>query len=77
MALIHVKLSFPSQSKDMEREKTVEATDLSKVLRLIRDSYSLDYYTLLVFKNGIKVEDEDEKLVDGDDVMIVPVFSGG
>ena len=40
--------------------KTVEATNLSEVLRLIRDAYPLDYYAFLVFKNGVKVEDEDE-----------------
>ena len=77
MALIRVKLGFLSRSNEAEGERTVEATNLSEVLRLVRDAYPLDYYTFLVFRNGVKVEDEDEVLGDGDEVMVVPVFSGG
>lgn len=55
----------------------IEAKELSEVIHLIRDSYPLDYYTFLIFKNGVKVEDEHERLDDGDEVVVTPVFSGG
>lgn len=77
MAQVHVKLNFLSQSDEMNGEKTIEAKELSEIIRLIRNSYPLDYYTFLIFKNGVKVEDEHEKLGNGDEVVVIPVFSGG
>ena len=77
MAQVHVKLNFLSRSDDMNGEKTIEAKELSEVIHLIKNSYPLDYYTFLIFKNGIKVEDENEKLGDGDEIVVIPVFSGG
>lgn len=77
MAQVHVKLNFLSRSDEMNGEKTIEAKELSEVIHLIRNSYPLDYYTFLTFKNGVKVEDEHEKLGDGDEVVVIPVFSGG
>ncbi|MDQ1279020.1 MAG: hypothetical protein QG670_280 [Thermoproteota archaeon] len=77
MAKVHVKLNFLGRSDEMNGEKMIEAKELSEVMRLIRDSYPLDYYTFLIFKNGVKVEDEHERLGDGDEVVVTPVFSGG
>jgi len=77
MAQIRVKLGFLSRLNDAEGEKIVEATNLSEVLRLAREAYPSDFYTFLVFKNGVKVEGEDEVLGDGDEVTVIPVFSGG
>lgn len=77
MARVHIKLNFLSRSNEMNEERTIEAEELSEVIHLIRDSYPLDYYTFLIFKNGVKVEDEHERLDDGDDVVVTPVFSGG
>ena len=77
MAQVHVKLNFLSRSDEMNGEKTIEAKELSEVIHLIKNSYPLDYYTFLIFKNGIKVEDENEKLGDGDEIVVIPVFSGG
>ena len=77
MAKVNVKLNFLGRSDEMNREKMIEAEELSDVMRLIRDSYPLDYYTFLIFKNGVKVEDEHERLGDGDEVVVTPVFSGG
>jgi len=77
MAQVRVKLGFLSRPNDVRGEKTVEAKNLSEILRLVRDAYPRDFYTFLVFKNGVKVEDEDETLGDGDEVVVIPVFSGG
>lgn len=77
MGKVHIKLNFLSRSNEMNEEKTIEAEELSEVIHLIKDSYPLDYYTFLIFKNGVKVEDEHERLDDGDEVVVTPVFSGG
>jgi len=55
MAKVHVKLNFLGRSDEMNGEKMIEAKELSEVIRLVRDSYPLDYYTFLIFKNGVKV----------------------
>ncbi len=77
MAKIHVRLNFIGQSNEMNGEKTIEAKELSDVTRIIRDSYPLDYYTFLIFKNGVKIEDDHARMDDGDEVVVTPVFSGG
>ncbi len=77
MALVRLKLGSLSRPVDPGGERIVEAEDLSDVLRQMRGSYPPDYYTFLVFKNGVKVEEEDERLADGDEVVVIPVFSGG
>lgn len=54
---------------------TVE--NISDIIQQIEQMYPQDYYAFNIFLNGKTVDDKSKNLHDGDEVIIIPIMSGG
>jgi molybdopterin converting factor small subunit len=77
MAKIKLKIVGSNQTTNIQSEDTVNAEKLWEIIRRVELTYPRDYYTFSIFLNGVKENDESRSLHDGDEVVLVPVFSGG
>ncbi len=77
MAEIKLKIVGLHRTADIQSEDTVKAEKLWEILRRVESRYPRDYYTFSIFVNGVKENDESKNLQDGDEVVLVPIFSGG
>ncbi|MFQ6076979.1 MAG: MoaD/ThiS family protein [Candidatus Bathyarchaeia archaeon] len=76
MVQVRLRLSNLSQSYS-GKEILVEAEAVSELLQKMRGIYPPDNYTFIVIKNGVRVADHAERLDEGDEVVLIPIFSGG
>ena len=79
MAKVKLGIVGSLQNIDGEREETLDAENVAEISRKIESKYPQDhYFNFNVFLNGISVNDRSEKnLIDGDEVVVVPIMSGG
>ena len=79
MAKVKLRIVGSLQTIDVSREDTIDVESIAEIIRQIESRYPQDhYFNFNVFLNGISVSDKSQKsLIDGDEVVIVPVMSGG
>lgn len=77
MAKIKLKVIGLPQSAEVTKEDTMNVENIWGIIQRIESKYPSDYYTLNIFLNGISVNDKLKNLHDGDEVVIVPIMSGG
>ena len=79
MAKVKLKIRVLSQTVDNLKEDTINAENIWEIIQRIESKYPRDYYTFAIFLNGVSVRENDESksLRDGDDVVLIPIFSGG
>jgi len=77
VAEIKLKIvGFPERA-EIAQESTVTADSVSEIIRRVESIYPRDYYAFAVFLNGVSVDDNSRRLCDGDEVVVVPIMSGG
>ena len=79
MAKVKLKIRGLSQTVNNLKEDTINVENIWEIIQRIESKYPRDYYTFAIFLNGISVRENDESksLRDGDEVVLVPIFSGG
>lgn len=58
-------------------EDSLDVENLKEIIQSLESKYPSEHYSLSIFLNGISVDDLSKSLSDGDEVVIVPVMSGG
>jgi len=77
MAKIKLRIvGFPEKA-DIAQESIIEAENMQEIVHRIESKYPPDYYSYTIFLNGKSVIDKSERLSDGDEVVVIPVMSGG
>ena len=77
MARIKLRIVGLPQKEDTAKESMIDANNTQEIIRSIETKYPEGYYTLKIFVNGMSVDTKSMDLNDGDDVIIVPIMSGG
>jgi len=77
VAEIKLKIVGFPQRADVLQESTINVESIWEIIQHIESAYPRDYYTFAIFLNGISVDDKSKNLRDGDEVVVVPVMSGG
>jgi len=77
MPKISLRVKGLPQTEGFLEEETVNAENITTIIQLLESRYPRDYYRYIIFLNGVKVEDESKSLQDGDEVVVIPVLSGG
>lgn len=77
MAKIKLTIVGLRQTKHIQSEDVVNVEKLWQIMRRVELRYPRDYYTFSIFLNGVRESDESKSLCDGDEVVLVPIFSGG
>ena len=78
MAKVKLTVIGSLQIDDIAIEGIVNVEDISEIIQKIESKYPQDqYFNFNIFLNGIGVIDKSKKLVDGDEVVLIPVMSGG
>ena len=78
MAKVKLTVIGSLQIDDLAIEGIVNVEDISEIIQKIESKYPQDqYFNFNIFLNGIGVIDKSKKLVDGDEVVLIPVMSGG
>jgi len=69
-------VGFP-QKADILQESIINAENIQEIIQRIESKYPLDYYSFAIFVNGISADGKSKNLSDGDEVVVVPIMSGG
>ena len=77
MAKIRLKIRGLPKTAGFLEEDTVNVENIMEIIQRIESRYPRDYYTFAIFLNGVSVDDESKSLRDGDEVILVPIMSGG
>ena len=77
MAKITLRIIGLPMTQDALEESSIDARNMRDVIRQIEYRYPRDYYTYIILLNGARIEDESLDLREGDQVVVVPVMSGG
>ena len=77
MAKIRLKIMGLPQTGSLLEEDTLNLENTGEIVQRIESRYPRDYYTFAIFLNGAKLDDESKILHDGDEIIIMPVMSGG
>jgi len=77
VARIKLRIVGLPQKADTAKESVIEANNTQEIIRRIETKYPDGYYTLKIFVNGVGVDTISRDLNDGDEVVIVPIMSGG
>ena len=75
MAKVKLKIRDMSETA----EDTINAENIWEITQHIKSKYPREFYHFAIFLNGVSVRENDESksLCDGDEVVFVPIFSGG
>lgn len=76
MARINLKVAGSPKVANLVDGDTIDAENILELTRRQRllDNYEYDYF---VFVNGIRTNDELKGLQNGDEVVLVPIATGG
>ena len=76
MAKIKLKIIGSPQITASTKGDTINAKNVLEILQHQRrlTNYEYDYS---IFLNGARVDDESQILRDGDEVILIPILSGG
>ena len=77
MAEIKLRIVGFPQKTDILQESVINAENMREIIQHIESKYPPDYYTFTIFLNGISADDKSKNLRDGDEVVVVPIMSGG
>ena len=77
MAEVKLKIVGFPQKTDILQESVINAENMREIIQHIESKYPPDYYTFTIFLNGISADDKSKNLRDGDEVVVVPIMSGG
>jgi len=77
VARIRLRIVGLPQDPDTAKESIINASNTQEIIRSIETKYPEAYYTLKIFVNGTSVDAHSMDLNDGDEVVIVPIMSGG
>jgi molybdopterin converting factor small subunit len=77
VARIKLRIVCLPQKADTAKESMIDANNTQEIIRSIETKYPEGYYTLKIFVNGMNVDTKSMDLNDGDEVVIVPIMSGG
>ena len=77
MARIKLRIIGLPEKADSAKESVIDASNTQEIIRSIETKYPEGTYTLKVIVNGVGVEAESMDLNDGDEVVIIPIMSGG
>ena len=77
MAEIKLRIAGFPQKADILQESIINAENLRQIIQHIESKYPPDYYSFAIFLNGISADDKSKNLSDGDEVVVVPIMSGG
>jgi molybdopterin converting factor small subunit len=69
-------MGLPERAGFLE-ETALNAKNIWEIIQHIESRYPFDYYTFAILLNGVHVDDKSKNLHDGDEVVIVPIMSGG
>jgi molybdopterin converting factor small subunit len=69
-------VGFP-QNSDIPQESIINAESIQEIIQHIESKYPPDYYSFAIFLNGISADSKSKNLSDGDEVVVVPIMSGG
>jgi molybdopterin converting factor small subunit len=77
VAKIKLKIVGLPQKADIAKESIINANNTQEIIQSIETKYPEGYYTFNIFVNSVSVDTKPKELHDGDEVIIVPVMSGG
>lgn len=77
MAEVKLRIVGFPQKADILQESIINAENIQEIIQRIESKYPLDYYSFAIFVNGISAESKSKNLSDGDEVVVVPIMSGG
>jgi molybdopterin converting factor small subunit len=77
VARIKLRIIGLPEKADSAKESVIDASNTQEIIRSIETKYPEGTYTLKVIVNGVGVEAESMDLNDGDEVVIIPIMSGG
>ena len=66
-----------SERADISKEDTIDVENIREIIQRLELEYPQDYYSYNIFVNGITLDEKSRNLRDGDEVVIVPILSGG
>lgn len=77
MAEIKLRIVGFPQRANIIQENTMNAENIREIVQHIESRYPPDYYSFAIILNGISADDQSKRLRDGDEVVIIPIMSGG
>lgn len=77
MAEVKLKIVGFPQKADILQESIINAKNIQEIIQRIESKYPPDYYSYTIFLNGKTADDKSRNLSDGDEVVVVPIMSGG
>ena len=77
VARIKLRIVGLPQKADTAKESFTNANNTQEIIQSIETKYPEGYYTFNIFVNGVGLDTKSKDLHDGDEVVIVPVMSGG
>ena len=76
MAEVKLRIVGFPQKEDILQESTINAESIQEIIQQIETKYPPDY-SFTIFLNGTSADDKSKNLSDGDEVVVVPIMSGG
>lgn len=77
MAEVKLRIVGFPQKADILQESIIDAENIQEIIQHVESKYPPDYYSFAIFLNGINTDDKSKNLNDGDEVVVVPIMSGG
>ena len=77
MAKIKLKIAGFPEKPDILQESIINVKNIQEIIQRIVSKYPPDYYSYTIFLNGTSAESKSKKLSDGDEVVVIPIMSGG
>ena len=77
MARIKLKIAGLPEKTDILQESIINAENIQEIIQRIESKYPPDYYSYTIFLNGTNADDKSRKLSDGDEIVVIPIMSGG
>jgi molybdopterin converting factor small subunit len=77
VARIKLKIVGLPQEAYTAKESVINANSTLEIIQSIETRYPEGVYTFNIFVNGVSVDSKPKELHDGDEVIVVPVISGG
>jgi molybdopterin converting factor small subunit len=77
LAKVKLKVVGLPEKTDILQESTMDAENIQEIIQHVESKYPPDYYSYTIFLNGTSIDDKKRKLIDGDEVVVIPIMSGG
>lgn len=77
MAKVKLRIIGFSEKADILKESIIKARNMQEIIQRIEAKYPPDYYSYTIFLNGINTGSRSKELGDGDEIVVIPIMSGG